>query len=227
MASSRSTGKRLPISCQPCRTRKIKCSRDGRPCQTCVRRGLEAKDCIYIGKPRLSAGQSSPGDRVIQTELRARIRALEGLLQTQMNSQPAVPTAGRVPTLRRMSAGGFSGPETWDTLSPMLDNVGTLHMSPSGYVRYMHLPSQWESLVASGPAAECFLNLDLDIAEDDDLQIALASNGSLTRSELLSILPPGQYCDTLKNVYLQAFSSVCLQKGIKERIADNTGFSYS
>ena len=104
MASSRSTGKRLPISCQACRTRKIRCSRDGRPCQTCVRRGLGAEDCIYLGQPRLSAEQSSPGDSAVQNELLARIRNLEGLLQKQMSSHAGTPTGGAVSPLGGTSA---------------------------------------------------------------------------------------------------------------------------
>ncbi|CAI7582443.1 unnamed protein product [Penicillium palitans] len=210
MASSRSTGKRLPISCQACRTRKIRCSRDGRPCQTCVRRGLGAEDCIYLGQPRLSAEQSSPGDSTVQNELLARIRNLEGLLQKQMNSHAGTPTGGAVSPLGGTSAAGsFSEPETWESLGPMLDNVGTLRTSPSGHVRYVPLASQWESLVAKSPAAECLPNLDSDIADDDDdLQIPLARNGSISHAELLSILPPGRYCDTLKDVYFQVFSSV-------------------
>jgi hypothetical protein len=211
MASSRSTGKRLPISCQACRTRKIRCSRDGRPCQTCVRRGLGAEDCIYLGQPRLSTEQSSPGDSIVQSELLARIRNLEALLQKQMASNAGTPNGGAVSPLGGTSAAGsFSEPETLDSLGPMLDNVGKLHTSPSGHVRYVPLASQWESLVAKSCAVECLPNLDSDIAEDDDdLQIPLARNGSISRAELLSVLPPGRYCDTLKDVYLQVFSSVC------------------
>ncbi|OQE04373.1 hypothetical protein PENVUL_c034G01157 [Penicillium vulpinum] len=210
MSSSRSTGKRLPISCQACRTRKIRCSRDGRPCQTCVRRGLGAEDCIYLGQPRLSTEQSSPGDRTVQNELLARIRNLEAMLQKQMTSHTGTPSGGGVSPLGGTSAAGsFSEPETWDSLGPMLDNVGTLQTSPSGHVRYVPLASQWESLVAKSPAAECLRNSDSDIAEDDDdLQIPLARNGGISRAELLAILPPGRYCDTLKDVYFQVFSTV-------------------
>ena len=211
MASSRSTGKRLPISCQACRTRKIRCSRDGRPCQTCVRRGLGPKDCIYLGQPRLSTEQSLPGDSAVQNELLARIRNPEALLQKQMTSNAGTPTGGAVSPLGGTSAAGsFSEPETWDSLGPMLDNVGKLHTSPSGHVRYVPLASQWESLVANSSAADCLPNLDSDIAEnDDDLQIPLARNGSISLDELLAILPPGRYCDTLKDVYFQVVSSVC------------------
>ncbi|KAJ5752174.1 hypothetical protein N7520_009091 [Penicillium odoratum] len=212
MSSSRSTGKRLPISCQACRTRKIRCSRDGRPCQTCVRRGLGAEDCIYLGQPRLSTEQSQSGDPNVQTELLARIRNLEALLQKQVNSQAGTPIPGSQSPLGALSAtGSLSESDVgldWDLRSTMLGNVGTLHTSPSGHVRYVPLASQWESVVAKSPAAGCLRDSDSDIVDDDDLQIPLARNGSVSRAELLALLPPGRYCDTLKEVYFRVFSPV-------------------
>ncbi|CAG7922092.1 unnamed protein product [Penicillium olsonii] len=213
--SSRPTGKRLPISCQACRTRKIRCSRDGRPCQTCVRRGLGAEDCIYLGQPRLSAEQPSPGESAVQAELLARIRNLEALLQRQMSSQAGTPTGGAVSPLGGTSAAG-SLPESdigpaaeWDSFGSIMDNVGSLHTSPSGHVRYVPLASQWESLVAKSPAAECLRNNDSDVADDDDdLQIPLAKNGTVSREELLAALPPASCCNALKDVYFQVFSTV-------------------
>ena len=211
-SASRSSGKRLPISCQACRTRKIRCSRDGRPCQTCVRRGLGAEDCIYLGQPRLSSEQTSPADPNVQNELLARIRNLESMLQKQVNSQAGTPVAGGSPLGAPSVSGSFTdsdlgaGLDTWG--SPMLANVGTLHTSPSGHVRYVPLASQWESVVAKSPAAECLRSPDSDIADDDDLQIPLARNGNISRAELLAILPPGRYFDTLKEVYFRVFSPV-------------------
>ncbi|KAJ5591668.1 uncharacterized protein N7459_002037 [Penicillium hispanicum] len=215
-SASRSSGKRLPISCQACRTRKIRCSRDGRPCQTCVRRGLGAEDCIYLGQPRLSTEQSSPADPTVQKELVARIRNLEGMLQRQGHSQTATPVGGAVSPLGATPvSGSFSESETgtaldhpWDSRSAMLGNVGSLHTSSSGHVRYIPLASQWESVVARGPAAECLRGSDVDITDDDDLQIPLARNGSISQTELLGFLPPGRYCDTLKAVYFRVFSPV-------------------
>ncbi|KAJ5674952.1 uncharacterized protein N7477_004886 [Penicillium maclennaniae] len=210
-SASRLSGKRLPISCQACRTRKIRCSRDGRPCQTCVRRGLGAEDCIYLGQPRLSSEQTSPADPNVQNELLARIRNLESMLQKQVHSQAGTPVAGS-PLGPPSVSGSFTdsdlgaGLDTWG--SPMSGNVGTLHTSPSGHVRYVPLASQWESVVAKCPAAECLRSPDSDIADDDDLQIPFARNGNISRADLLAILPPGRYCDTLKEVYFRVFSPV-------------------
>ncbi|KAJ5178817.1 hypothetical protein N7492_002027 [Penicillium capsulatum] len=210
--ASRPSGKRLPISCQACRTRKIGCSRDGRPCRTCVRRGLGAEDCIYLGQPRLSTEQSSPGDATVQNELLARIRNLEGLLQKQMNPQTGTPASGTSP-LGGMSTGSFSesdmgnGLDAWDR-SPMLGNIGTLQTSSSGHVRYVPVASQWESVVAKSPAADCLRGADPDISDDDDLHFPLARDGSISRPELLALLPPGRYCDNLKEVYFRVVSPV-------------------
>lgn len=210
-ATSRSSGKRLPISCQACRVRKIRCSRDGRPCQTCVRRGLGAEDCIYLGQPRLSTEQTS-SDPTVQHELLNRIRNLEGMLQKQGNSHAGTPVANS-PSGGMSTAGSFSESDLgaamdWDFKSPMMGSVGTLRTSASGHVRYVPLASQWESVVAKSSAAECLRDTDSDIVDDDDLQIPLARNGSISRAELLDLLPPGQYCDTLKENYFRVFSPV-------------------
>ena len=156
----------------------------------------------------------APADPNVQKELLARIRNLEGLLQKQVHSQAGTPTGATSPLGAPSAAGSFSESELGASLeawgSPLLGNVGTLHTSPSGHVRYVPLASQWESVVAKSPAAECLRSSEADIADADDLQIPLARNGSISRAELLAILPPGRYCDTLKEVYFRVFSPVCL-----------------
>lgn len=186
-----------------------------------MRRGLGAEDCIYLGQPRLSTEQSSPGDATVHNELLARIRNLEALLQKRMTSQTGTP-AGATSPVGAMSASGSlsesemgTGLDTWDR-SSMLGTVGTLQTSSSGHVRYVPMSSQWESVVNNSPAAECLRGADMDIADDDDLHFPLARDGSVSRTELLAILPPGRYCDNLKEVYFRVFSpvgrSVCLGK---------------
>ncbi|KAF7719482.1 Fungal Zn(2)-Cys(6) binuclear cluster domain-containing protein [Penicillium ucsense] len=211
-SSSRATGKRLPISCQACRNRKIRCSRDGRPCQTCTRRGLGAEDCIYLGQPRLSAEQSAPADATVQKELLARIRNLESLLQKQVHSQSATPTEGASPIGAPSATGSFTESELGISLETwgrsLSGNIGTLHTSQSGHVRYVPLASQWESVVARSPAADCLRGSDADFADEDDLQLPFAKDGSISRAEILALLPPGRHCDALKDVYFQVFSPV-------------------
>lgn len=211
-SSSRATGKRLPISCQACRNRKIRCSRDGRPCQTCTRRGLGAEDCIYLGQPRLSAEQTAPADATVQKELLARIRNLEALLQRQVNSQSGTPTEGASPLEAPSATGSFTESELGISLEAwsrsLSGNIGTLQTSQSGHVRYVPLASQWESVVAKSSAADCLRGSDAETADEDDLQIPFAQNGNVSRAEILALLPPGRHCDSLKEVYFEVFSPV-------------------
>lgn len=214
--ASRPAGKRLPISCQACRTRKIRCSRDGRPCQTCVRRGLGAEDCIYLGQPRLSA-ENTMADATIQNELLARIRNLEDLLHKQVGSQTGDPLSPQTsPSATTGSVGesdsalGLGVPDLRSSSLPSC--VGTLQTFAAGYVRYQPLVSQWNAPALSSSSTGNNTSLP-DISsevpeDDDDLQIPLARNAA-SREELLAILPPGRYCDALKDVYFRVFSPVC------------------
>ncbi|KAL4987214.1 hypothetical protein BDW68DRAFT_188210 [Aspergillus falconensis] len=194
--SSRPAGKRLPISCQACRTRKIRCSRDGRPCQTCVRRGLGVEDCIYLGQPRLSSESSSTADTTVQAGLLARIRNLEEMLQRQVGLYSGSPSS---PLASPSSlTGSFSdldspiGPSfTSYPRGSMVSNVGTLQTFASGYVR-----SSNDSLPYITP----------EMPEDDDDACLVLAGNAASREDLLALLPPSRYCDALKDVYFRIFS---------------------
>lgn len=109
----------------------------------------------------------------------------------------------------------------------MAGSVGSLQTFQSGYVRYVPLASQWNSVVARGSAGDCLQNIDTEIPDDDDdLQIPLVRNGSVSKDELLSILPPGRYCDTLKEVYFSVFSPVCLQNFPRGLVWTNNAIRY-
>jgi len=98
-----------------------------------------------------------------------------------------------------------------DSIGSGMANMGSLQTFSSGHVRYVPLASQWNSVVNKSSTGDCLQNVDTEIPDDDDdLQIPLVRNGSASRSELLGVLPPVRYCDTLKNVYFQVFSPVRL-----------------
>lgn len=62
---------RQPVSCEPCRRRKIKCSRERAPCSTCRRRQCP-ESCIYLGTKDVPEPNR---------ELLARIDNLEDMLR--------------------------------------------------------------------------------------------------------------------------------------------------
>ncbi|KAK0618606.1 fungal-specific transcription factor domain-containing protein [Bombardia bombarda] len=74
---------RVPLSCYPCRTRKLKCDRN-HPCSNCVKReGGDASGCSYATpssrKKNQSQGAASPDD------MQNRIDRLEGLVLSLMH----------------------------------------------------------------------------------------------------------------------------------------------
>ncbi|GAT30344.1 C6 zinc finger domain protein [Aspergillus luchuensis] len=189
--SSRSSSKRIPISCQACRSRKIRCSRDGRPCQTCVRRGLGAEDCIYLGQPRLSSEHALTAESAGQTHLLARIRDLEELLQRQAQSHSSASVS---PQNSPSATGSFLESDRGVEVKP--SNLRSPLLITLALFRALHLDTFGSSLPS----------VDSEIPdESNDLQIPLAKN-SVSREELVAILPPRRYCDALKNVYFQVFS---------------------
>ncbi|KAL4979980.1 hypothetical protein BDW66DRAFT_84919 [Aspergillus desertorum] len=209
--SSRPAGKRLPISCQACRTRKIRCSRDGRPCKTCVRRGLGAEDCVYLGQPRLSSESTSAADTTVQAELLARIRNLEGMLQRQVGSYSGVsnsPLASPASLTGSLSDQDIStGPGfTSYPRSSIVSSVGTLQNFASGYVRYLPLASRWDSAHPTSSPSDSLPDINTEIPEDDDDACIPIAGNAASREELLALLPPSRYCDALKDVYFRVFS---------------------
>ncbi|KAG4442229.1 hypothetical protein IFR05_002278 [Cadophora sp. M221] len=92
---------RVPLSCGPCRHRKLKCNRS-HPCENCVRRG-DASSCSYAApgtrKKNQSQGATSPDD------MQNRIDRLEGLVLSLMTNgaQSAGPTAAAAAISRSQS----------------------------------------------------------------------------------------------------------------------------
>ena len=81
---------RVPLSCYPCRTRKLKCDRN-HPCSNCTKREGGASSCSYATplsrKKSSSQGGSSPDD------MQNRIDRLEGLVLSLMHSGANVDAA--------------------------------------------------------------------------------------------------------------------------------------
>ncbi|KAJ5781156.1 hypothetical protein N7457_006316 [Penicillium paradoxum] len=95
---------RVPLSCGPCRHRKLKCNRSN-PCENCIKRG-DAASCNYAqanSRKKNSAQQSSntPDD------MQNRIDRLEGLVLSLMTngSQSAGPAAAMAALSEESSAG--------------------------------------------------------------------------------------------------------------------------
>ncbi|KAH7396090.1 hypothetical protein BKA66DRAFT_258254 [Pyrenochaeta sp. MPI-SDFR-AT-0127] len=188
--------KRLPISCEPCRIRKIRCSRPRGPppCETCVRRGL-ASDCLYAGRGSTASSArpllppSPLSERSISTaslpdgDLAARVAKLESLLQSQTSREPA--------------------PSSTRLLSPLPKCRGALSVSESGHVRFTSFPlSSSSSQPLSNPrqATSCSIDLSSGPYPFGRKQVDI--------KDLLVDLPARSHCTQLKEVYFESFASL-------------------
>ncbi|RPB17486.1 hypothetical protein P167DRAFT_478686 [Morchella conica CCBAS932] len=76
---------RVPLSCAPCRNRKLKCNRS-HPCENCIRRA-DPNSCTYAMTPHNTrARKQSSGSNTSSDEMQSRIDRLEGLVLSLMGS---------------------------------------------------------------------------------------------------------------------------------------------
>lgn len=195
--------KRMPINCEPCRIRKIRCSRDGVPCGTCKRRGVLAASCVFASqplrdppRPDLEANMplspistSRSPRRVPDEDLIARIARIERLLA---NQQRQVHDSTAEPSLH----GDGRSPDPATTGVPS-GGHGALQVSASGHVRF----------VPSWPTSE-----PDDETCPDNFQNLVSPFGmqymtyGLGLPDMLAMLPPSTLCARLKDIYFESFS---------------------
>ncbi|KAF2459734.1 fungal-specific transcription factor domain-containing protein [Lineolata rhizophorae] len=84
---------RVPLSCAPCRHRKLKCNR-AHPCDNCTKRG-DVASCTYATPSNRKRNQTSHGSSSSPDEMQSRIDRLEGLVLSLMTNgaQSAGPAA--------------------------------------------------------------------------------------------------------------------------------------
>lgn len=216
---------RQPVSCEPCRRRKIKCSRTRPPCETCQRRGV-VDSCVYkkTHDETLSSVTAAPNE-----ELLNRINNLEILLRKYTGTQiPNSAGAGQLtssmlspPMEYRQPVEPSPLPSSFTSESPSQISyssepiksmpprrLGVLTTSPTGNVRYEAQSSQWTSVLANTSLSN--LTPALDDSEDSvpGSGFPFTSSPPSSMEELLAVLPPTQQCNYLKDIYFVVFSPV-------------------
>jgi hypothetical protein len=213
------------VSCEPCRKRKIKCSRTRAPCNTCRRRQC-SESCVYLGTKDIPEPNR---------ELLARIDSLEEMLrkhtgasQSQKQSasynndgiDSALLPAMLSPPIDISSQSYVLSPESlnydlvhrqsypsFSPRSPAVQPVGELRSSAAGDVQYEPRSAQWTAVLANtGITAPMFD--DGREAEDSCPGFPFPAGQLPSRDELLAMLPPMRHCDYLKTTYFDVFSSV-------------------
>ncbi|KAK7413332.1 hypothetical protein QQX98_007775 [Neonectria punicea] len=209
------TNRRMPLSYEPCRERKIRCPRNtnrGRgPCETCVRRGIPPSECVYLRDLHLSREHANP-PQVDTSALISRLNKLEELLHSHVGVGAQLQTASESNTRSHLpspesslqldsQSSTIEGPSP----TPTTSSLGTLIRSATGHERYEPSSSRWSSILRANPATSG-LKGDLD-GGDPDKSFPLVVQ-SLGIHELLGMLPPLSPCDELKSIFFGVYAPV-------------------
>jgi hypothetical protein len=226
---------RQPVSCEPCRKRKIRCSRTKAPCDTCRRRRCP-ESCTYIRTQDtqlpVQATTSTP-ENPGYDELLNRISNLETMLRRQTtvglptSSDGSQETRTFSPSDRTcssdfqryqtpVSSGSHSSP---GIPGPATNQKGSLTVSESGFTRYEPRSSQWQSVLANTGIS---LGTEADDGTENQVGFGFPFEAGPSPSiqDLLTILPPIHQCSQLKNVYFDVFSPVCSDFDTMMRLSD-------
>ncbi|OAP57520.1 hypothetical protein AYL99_08258 [Fonsecaea erecta] len=194
---------RVPLSCENCRKRKIKCSGERPFCDTCARRGF-SQTCYYL-RQNVQAPSGSSSDEVLQ-----RMKRVENLLERQVflleqRLEPSPKSQSSNPDIlsQHQSLSVNSSPWTEvevapsDTAPPT--TVGTILVSEGGYERFV--PG-----LASSDADAVNELIQSASAPPMSTSFPFSNEALATRRTLLEALPPGRQCDELKDLFFEVFS---------------------
>ncbi|RKL41545.1 hypothetical protein BFJ72_g5437 [Fusarium proliferatum] len=225
------SNRRMPLSCEPCRRRKIKCPRNnsrGRaPCETCVRRGVPVNECIYL-RDQSSLRNVLLPRHADNSALVARIDRLEELLRQSVSSagpEPRTPHTGLELEEEQEAGPGqeqaadFLSPEstlqqsatTWSSTQSdssltqphtAMPPVGVIIRYESGHERFESVSSQLSPMIQNNPVV---VGVKTDMAENICGSMPFSMNNS-SIADLLELLPPASYCEQLKKLYFDTFA---------------------
>lgn len=207
----------MPLSCEPCRERKIKCpsniNRGREPCATCVRRGVPSSECVYL-RDQWQRRAGPDGVMIRPTNdpvLVARIDRLERLLKAGAG---ATATAISPESLPNQPASepfppNDTGPDSDDLPRnypsvPRAPPSGIIVRYKSGHEKFESSYSGWASILRGNPHATG-IKTDLETVDVGSLPLTTSITSV---AELLEMLPPASYTTDLKNIYFEVFAPV-------------------
>lgn len=194
---------RQPVSCAPCRVRKLKCDR-GHPCETCIKRG-DPTSCCY-GKSAPASTKPEGNGTNSKGKAQERLRHLEHLI-LQMVDQSA-PSSQQ--TVANSAAPSLENPV--DSDSGELGAAGHLQFgsSETRYVGSTHwsaiLDNIQEIKAALGTENASSTDLeDLEDPETTEVVTLFGSGGSLSLAQILSqALPSRLQVDRRLSTYFKS-----------------------
>ncbi|KAL5342068.1 fungal-specific transcription factor domain-containing protein [Aspergillus crustosus] len=204
------TSKRLPLSCENCRRRKIRCISSGylAPCDTCSRRGY-ASSCRFRRQDPPD-GISQPPDQ--SERLMGNVSALEDLLRQNIAVTSAL--------LGRQHDGRLPSPESSPAVSmPMSEPASYHHSAHSAEHQPTHLVPLQSGRLVETPSNHVRFIPSNDLGDSDLIAAMHDTPASSTgfpffdqpgtpavSDQLLDMLPPIPQLEELKSAYFRVFS---------------------
>jgi hypothetical protein len=199
---------RQPLSCAPCRIRKLKCDR-GHPCEACIKRSEES-NCSY-GKSALVKPEAASGPQASSNRSRAqeRLRHLEQLVMQMVETLPSQANDNKSPGVE------ISGDEN-ATFSLAKEGHLQYGSTESRYVGSTHWSALLENLQelksalnSSGEGLDQPSTAEMDESEDvdpPDLDNLFASpTNTLSLAQILAqSLPPRLQVDRRLSTYFRS-----------------------
>ncbi|KAJ5974102.1 hypothetical protein N7481_011312 [Penicillium waksmanii] len=203
--------KRLPLSCENCRRRKIRCLGSGVPCDTCRKRGV-ASSCQF--KRDVEQNPQPERHETNQDILLQRISDLERLL---IQNIELTSTSNAHNHALRSPVSHDDLPQSQDDTSEIpvskytydhysfrrniesqRGEVGSIITSSSGHVRYVPYSTSRDP--------DVFHSLQNRSQVESPSGVCLFTDILPSTQSLLDILPPFRHCDDLLVVFFDVFS---------------------
>lgn len=212
---------RQPLSCAPCRLKKLRCDR-GHPCETCIKKG-DTASCTYGKSPLMTSRSDALNNDAASTSNRGkaqeRLRHLEELVMRMVDSD----TTGN----------GIDAPQSADDKDDMTAVPGNTNtdanasIAREGQMQHGSIESRYagsthwsailqniqelkSALISPGSAGEPSTNLDPSLddtleADASERETFFGSSSSLSLSQILaSSLPPREQVDRRLSTYFNA-----------------------
>ncbi|KAF1992058.1 hypothetical protein K402DRAFT_78111 [Aulographum hederae CBS 113979] len=223
---------RVPLSCGPCRHRKLKCNR-GHPCDNCTKRG-DVDSCTYASPSTRKKSQTGHGPAATSDDMQNRIDRLEGLVLSLMTNgaQSAGPAAAAAAIAGSMNSSStdagydVENPETIAEEMEDQDDSEVDHVTKSvGMMKVQndkHMfisEAHWYSILSEITEVKNYF-ADHKKQFDDQYRKVKALAGddespgsafifkhhkAMSREEVLSMFPPKQSVDMLVGRYFNTY----------------------
>ncbi|OKL63564.1 hypothetical protein UA08_01696 [Talaromyces atroroseus] len=184
---------RVPLSCDPCRTRKLRCNRE-RPCQNCLVRD-ERASCKY----KSSKNGTTPLNPKQGDAMQQRIDHLEGLVKRLITQHQQVPLDGVAePAILAKNSMSDASDSTSSPSKTVIDGVHSVYKGTDDWYDILQEINTLKQVWSQTQDEEPEYNMPITLSNTvDGSSLLFGQVQRIDKTELLSTLPPKPQLDKL------------------------------